>query len=184
MAEGTEEITEESGSNKIYPILILILLLLVVLLIVTNMTVYLSYVVSTQVATREVQQGDSAIEAEKKTLATILLPGDNKDKSFNAFIARGEEQGNLAIQIRMSLGISNPSLAAVIQGNSDPIRDRILAYMSQKTKRDIIYAFQRKVLGEELKEIINAILEYDLKVDEVSGRVTKVHVTKLLFINM
>ena len=53
-----------------------------------------------------------------------------------------------------------------------------------KTKRDIIYAFQRKVLGEELKEIINAILEYDLKVDELSGRVTKVHVTKLLFINM
>ena len=94
MAEGTEEINEESGSSKIYPILILILLLLVVLLIVTNMTVYLSYVVSTQVATREVQQGDT-IEAEKKTMATILLPGDNKDKSFNAFIARGEEQGNL-----------------------------------------------------------------------------------------
>ena len=172
MAEGTEEINEESGSSKIYPILILILLLLVVLLIVTNMTVYLSYVVSTQVATREVQQGDTAIEAEKKTMATILLPGDNKDKSFNAFIARGEEQGNLAVQIRMSLGISNPSLGAVIEGNSE------------KTKRDIIYAFQRKVLGEELKEIINAILEYDLKVDELSGRVTKVHVTKLLFINM
>ena len=33
------------------------------------------------------------------------MPGDNKDKSFNAFIARGEEQGNLAVQIRMSLGI-------------------------------------------------------------------------------
>ena len=63
----------------------------------------------------------------------------------------------------MSLGISNPALGAVIEGNSDPIRDRMLAYMSQKTKRDIIYAFQRKVLGEELKEIINAILEYDLK---------------------
>lgn len=184
MAEGAEEITEESGSSKIYPILILILLLLVVLLVMTNMTVYMSYVVSTQVATRKVQEGDTVIEAEKKTMATILLPGDNKDKSFNAFISRGDEESNLAIQIRMSLGVSNPALGVVVQANSDPIRDRILAYMSQKTKRDIIYAFQRKILGEELKEIINAILEYDLKVDELSGRVTRVHFTKLLFINM
>ena len=38
MAEGTEEINEESGSSKIYPILILILLLLLALNINKNMS--------------------------------------------------------------------------------------------------------------------------------------------------
>jgi len=66
----------------------------------------------------------------------------------------------------------------------DPIKDRILAYLSQKTRRDLIYSFQRKVLGEEIKEIVNTILERDLKIIEANGRVTDVSVTKMLFITL
>ena len=183
MAEGADDIAEDSPRRK-PPFLLLGLFFLVLVLAISNIAMYISYVVATKVATRETQTGEIVLEEEKTTKDVVLLIGDNKDKSFNAFIARGEDQSNLAVQMRISLGVSNPGLRGTLELNPDPIKDRILAYLSQKTKRDIIYSFQRNILGEELKEIVNAILERDMELTEQDGRITAVHVTKLLFITL
>jgi len=181
--EEVEEL-ENLPQRKKVSVVVIVLLILVIIQISLIITMYMAWAVSKSVATREKAAQGVVLEEEKRTATTVLLAGDNKDKSFNAYIARGEDQASLAVQIRLSLGISNQALAKILEVNPHPIQDRMLAYFSQKTKRDIIYSFQRKILGEELKEIANAILEKDLGIEELGGRVTKVHVTKLIFITL
>ena len=183
MPEEAEEL-EEGQPRRRFSVMVFALLMIVIIQVTIIINLYLSYVVSKEISTREKKAQEVILEEEKHTAQTVLLAGDNKDKSFNAYIARGDDQASLAVQIRLSFGISNSALKTVLENNPDPIHDRMLAYFSQKTKRDIIYSFQRKILEEEIKEIANAILEKDLGIDELSGRVTKVHITKLIFITL
>ncbi len=183
MAEDVEEL-EEGGARRRVSVVVIVLLILVIIQVSIIITMYMAYAVSKEISTREKRAQEVVLEEEKRTTQTILLAGDNKDKSFNAYIARGDDQASLAVQIRLSFGISNSALKPILEKNPDPIHDRMLAYFSQKTKRDIIYSFQRKILEEEIKEIANAILEKDLGIEETGGRVTKVHVTKLIFITL
>jgi len=176
-----EDVAPKSNMNKV---IIGILVIIIIFLCVTLINIWTSYVVARKVAQRETETGEVKLEEERKTVDRVLLVGDNKDKSFNAFIARSEEGGNLAVQMRVSFGVSNGGLRGTLETHVDPIKDRILAYLSQKTRRDLIYSFQRKVLGEEIKEIVNTILERDLKIIEANGRVTDVSVTKMLFITL
>ena len=177
-----EEESKSSGSSKI----IGILLVLVLGLILTIVSMLTAKTVAYNIVNRKDQTKEILFEEEKKTVKMVLIGADSKDKSFMVYIKKGEDQSSYSAQIRLNVGISNGALEAMISAPefSAPLIDRILAYFSEKTRSDIIYSFQRKLLGEELKEIINAILERDMEVKEEQGRVTEVHVTKLLFMSL
>ncbi|PCJ21121.1 MAG: hypothetical protein COB02_00615 [Candidatus Cloacimonadota bacterium] len=185
MADEVAEVEEESkssGSSKIIIVLVLVVVGLV-LLIVSMLT---AKAVANNIVNRKNQTKEVQFEEEKKTVKMVLIGSDAKDKSFMVYIKKGDDQSSYSAQIRLNVGISNSALEPTIStvDFSAPLIDRILAYFSEKTRSDIIYSFQRKLLGEELKEIINAILERDMDIKEEQGRVTEVHVTKLLFMSL
>ncbi|MCO4783645.1 MAG: flagellar basal body-associated FliL family protein [Candidatus Cloacimonetes bacterium] len=177
-----EEESKSSGSSKI----VMGLFALVVCLILIIVSMLTATKVTNNVINRKNQTNEVQFEEEKKTVKMVLVGADSKDKSFMVYIKKGEDQSSYSAQIRLNVGISNGALEAIISAPefAAPLIDRILAYFSEKTRSDIIYSFQRKLLGEELKEIINAILERDMEVKEEQGRVTEVHVTKLLFMSL
>jgi flagellar basal body-associated protein FliL len=170
---------EQSGSNRA-PLLVIFLFVVIVILITVIVSMYISYSLTTMVANRPMQE-QYVFEEEQKTEAYIPFEGETKGSGIMAYIRTGAEQTSLTVKIDLSVGVSRLSLQPILQVNIAPLQDRVLAYFSDKTKEDVIYLFQRKVLGEELKEILNAILEKDLQVPKTSGRITSVHVTTLTF---
>lgn len=173
----------QAGANR-GSLLVMFLFVVIVVLITIIISMYISYTLTTVVANRPSEQEQYVFEEEQKTEAFVPFQGENNTPGMMAYIRTGAEQTSLTLKIDLSMGVSRLPLGDVIKGNIAPMQDRVLAYFSDKTKEDVIYLFQRKILGEELKEILNAILDKDLKIPKTSGRITSVHVTTLTFQSM
>jgi flagellar basal body-associated protein FliL len=165
------------------PMLLIILSTLVIFLIAVIISMSVSIRTAEIVAKKTVKSQDMVFEEEKNAIAVVPLASSAKDGSYMVYIKKGAEQNNLSLQLQLSAGVTTAELGAILTDKEKvaPIVDRLLAYFSEKTKADIVYAFQKKILGEELKEIMNAILEREMKLKEEQGRIASVHITRLLF---
>jgi flagellar basal body-associated protein FliL len=179
-----EEKENNEGSVKKTPVLLIILFSLVILLLILVISMYVSYVIADSTARKAVTEEKIVFEEDGLSLGGIVqLASPLKDGSFMVYIKSGADQASLSCQIQFHLAISKPDLRALLEDKDRvaPIVDRLLAYFSEKTRTDILYGFQKKILGEEIKEIINSILERDLQLPPQGGRITRVHITRLLF---
>ena len=180
MAEENQAETE-SGGNRASYFVMFSLFLVIFILVCVIISMWTSVQTTQAVVNRPDQDQDMVFEEEQKTVGFIPFQGEKGGSGIMAYIRTGAEQTTLTLKIDLSLGISKAELAPYVETNIAPLQDRVLAYFSDKTKEDIIYLFQRKILGEEIKEILNAILDRELHVPDKEGRVTSVHVTNLTF---
>lgn len=181
MAEEKESI---DSAVKRTPVLLVVLFSTVILLLILVISMYVSFVVADSTAKKIGKEDKIVFEEDSISLGGIVqLASPLKDGSFMVYIKSGADQASISCQIQFHLAISKPGIRTLLEDKDKvaPIVDRLLAYFSEKTRTDILYAFQKKILGEEIKEIINAIVDRDLKLNVTEGRVTRVHITRLLF---